>query len=65
MLTACCCTTIFIILETGSFAMVNYFFNYLLSIYGTDDDKELIKLNKQIENLTIIDNSSKEVIQLV
>lgn len=49
LLTVCCCTTIFMILETGSFAMVNYFFNHLLSIYGTDDDKKLIKLNRQID----------------
>lgn len=53
LFTICCCLTIFMILETGSYAMVNYFFKFLISYYGTVNDKTLIEINDKIFNLKI------------
>lgn len=51
--TICCCITIFMILETGSYAMVDYLFDYIISKYGTINDKKLIEINTKISLMTI------------
>lgn len=60
--TLTCCTTIFMILETGSFAMIEYFIRYLVSLHGTDNDKLLISFNEKINKIT---NKEEKVIELI
>lgn len=63
LLTSTCCIAIFMILETGSYAMVDYAFDLLIEKYGTVKELKLLKMNRYIKNLTL-DQLKEETVNL-
>ena len=60
-----CCIVIFIILETGSMAMVTYFIEFLISKYGTTNDIHILNYNNSIKSLTELpENDTHEMVNI-
>lgn len=60
LLTSTVCLTIFVILETGSSAMVTYFIELLIAKYGSDDDKKILHINNMVRHHEFDSKFTKE-----